>query len=126
MNRALLAELQHRRCYPSVTILLPTRPGSVLTAEDRDHARRLLEATDLRLSGDVTEDIRTVVVQQLEALIEQRSIQPAAQALALCASRSSPPRCRSAVRWRRGSWWTTRSPPVISSPTSTARPCTGW
>ncbi|MGD9749550.1 MAG: hypothetical protein AB7W59_00990 [Acidimicrobiia bacterium] len=86
MNRALLAELQHRRCYPSVTILLPTRPGSVLTAEDRDHARRLLEATDLRLSGDVTEDIRTVVVQQLEALIEQRSIQPAAQALALCAS----------------------------------------
>lgn len=86
MNRALLADLQQRRAYPSVTILLPTTPGPTLTAEDRQRALRLVEHAGNRLTGDTSDEVREAVVRSLTDLIEAQVGQRATVALAVCAS----------------------------------------
>lgn len=86
MNRALLAELQQRRCYPSVTLLLPTSPGPAMTAEDRQQALRLIEQADRRLNGDAADDVRHAVVQALTDLVERQAHRPTSDGLAVCAS----------------------------------------
>ena len=46
MNQATLADLQRRNSYPSITVLLNTTPGSILTADERSTAQRLIEQSE--------------------------------------------------------------------------------
>lgn len=86
MNRALLSELQQRRCYPSVTILMPTSPGRTMSADDRLRALRLVEQADARLVGDAPDATRQAIIDGLTALVDVQAARPATAALALCAS----------------------------------------
>jgi hypothetical protein len=86
MNRALLADLQQRRGYPCVTVLLTTHPGAALADGDELTARRLLVEADRRLTGDVADAERMRVVGALEDLLVERRDQPVSAALGLFAS----------------------------------------
>lgn len=86
MNRALLAELQRRRVYPSVTLLMNTTPGALLNAAETATARRMAEGASRRLIGDVAEDVRAILFEQLVELIDEQTTEPSAHALALCVS----------------------------------------
>lgn len=86
MNRALLADLQGRRAYPSITLLLNTTPGSRLQPEEIATASRLVEHAARRLDGDAPSDLRTALVERLLQLIDEAREEPSARALALCVS----------------------------------------
>jgi hypothetical protein len=86
MNRALLAELQGQRCYPSVTLLLNTTPGSPLTPAETDAAMRLIAQMDDRLEGDVSDALRRHLRERIVDLLHAESGQPASHALALFVS----------------------------------------
>ena len=53
----LLAELQRQSAYPSVTLLLNTSPGSVLSTAERTRAGQLLDTAAARLRGDVDDGV---------------------------------------------------------------------
>jgi Bacterial archaeo-eukaryotic release factor family 3 len=86
MNRALLTELQQRKAYPSITLLLNTTPGPSLSATERAAALRLAEHADRRLDGDVADDVRADLAARVTELIQDQSNTPSAHALAICVS----------------------------------------
>lgn len=86
MNRALLDELQRRRAYPSVTVLLNTTAATPLTAAEFDVAARLIAQVDERLTGDVGDDVRAEMLARLEALLGEQAALPSSHALALFVS----------------------------------------
>jgi hypothetical protein len=86
MNRALLAELQQRKAYPSITLLLNTTPGPSLSPGERAAALRLAEHADRRLDGDVADEVRADLAARVTELIHDQSSAPSAQALAICVS----------------------------------------
>jgi hypothetical protein len=98
MNRALLAELQHQRIYPSITVLLNTTPGSPFDQLEQAKARRLAERADERLRTDVPDDVRAMLVARLNELIDEQIPRRTAMALALCVS----PEYAAAVQLGRG------------------------
>jgi hypothetical protein len=86
MNSALLAELQRQSAYPSVTVLLNTSPGSVLSTAERVRAGQLLDTAAARLRGDVDDDVAADIMDQLRGLLDEQSGLAAGTALALCVS----------------------------------------
>ena len=94
MHRAVLNDLQLRRCYPSVTLLLATTSGTPLSASQRDTAARLVDEVDRRLTGDVDTSMREAVVAELAALVADCADEPATHALAVFVS----PEHRAVVR----------------------------
>lgn len=94
MNRALLSDLQRRRCYPSLTLLLNTAPGVGLDADDHVRATHLIEVLDRRLGGDVPDETRQRLIARLTTLLTEQTTVPASHALALFVS----PELSTAVR----------------------------
>jgi hypothetical protein len=86
MNSALLAELQRQSAYPSVTVLLNTLPGSVLTTAERARAGQLIDTAAERLRGDVADGVATGIVARLRELLDEQSALAAGSALAICVS----------------------------------------
>jgi Bacterial archaeo-eukaryotic release factor family 3 len=86
MNRALLADLQHRRIYPSVTVLANTSVGAELSELDEARLAKLIADADRRLRGDVADTVREEVIGALVELVAERRLAPTARAVALCAS----------------------------------------
>lgn len=86
MNRALLAELQRRSAYPSVTLLLPTAPADPMRDADVRRLESLIGDAARRLDGDVDSAVAEAVVARLRSLVEEAALQPATRAVALCAS----------------------------------------
>ena len=65
MNRTLLQDLQHRTAYPSVTLILTTKPGSSMHPDDLTALLHLADLADRRLDGDVADEIRHDVMKEL-------------------------------------------------------------
>ena len=86
MNRALLADLQLQRCYPSVTLLMNTTPRMVLSSSEVATARRLAQHARLRLDGDASDETKAALCDRLDELIDEQTAELSAQALALFAS----------------------------------------
>ena len=86
MNRAILAELQRQRCYPSISVLVNTTPAVGLSPSEFDTAMRLVGQVDDRLEGDVSDRLRAHLIERLRALIEEQFGEPSAHALALFVS----------------------------------------
>lgn len=86
MNRALLAEIQHQRGYPCVTLLAPTTPGLTMHTDDLDTTVGLIAEADRRLRGEVADDIRSAVVASLQQQLHRAAGEPATRAIAVCAS----------------------------------------
>ncbi len=86
MNRATLTDLQRQRCYPSITVLINTTPGTPLTPTEIDTAARLTCQTDDRLDGDVSDTLRRALITRLTDLITEQAGQPSTLALALFVS----------------------------------------
>lgn len=86
MNRATLNELQRHRCYPSITLLLNTTPGSALTASELDTASRLTAQADDRLDDDISDTLRHDLIGRLKALLSDHAGQPSTRALAVFVS----------------------------------------
>ena len=88
MNRALLTELQRQTAYPSVTLLLNTKPGSSTSSDDKVALAGLADRADRRLVGDVPDDTRLAVIDSLRELIESSASEPATRSVAVFASPS--------------------------------------
>lgn len=89
MNRALLAELQQQRTYPSITILANTTPQRGFDPEQRTALRHLIDRAAMRLDGDVDRDLAGRLVAQLRSLAEQAeqaASEESSRAVALCVS----------------------------------------
>lgn len=87
MNRATLDDLQGRRSYPSITLLLNTTPGSPLTPLQRDTALRLIDVVDGRLRDDrPTEFERKQLIRALVSLVDEHAGERSTHALALFVS----------------------------------------
>ena len=86
MNRALLAQLQRMRAYPSVTILVNTTPNLALSDKEHKTVRTFIDAANRRLLDDVPTFLRKRVVTRLESLHAEIVDEPATQAMALCVS----------------------------------------
>lgn len=87
MNRSLLNQLQQLRSYPSVTILMNTTRGSVLSGEELTNARKAVADVDRRLTGEIDDVVLGNLVDRLNRLLDQRSRTRSGRALALCVSR---------------------------------------
>jgi hypothetical protein len=81
VDRSLLADLQTRRAYPSVTVLVNTGGGGRVPVG----LDQLLDDVDRRLSGDVDDEQRQALGRQLAELADRAAVSPA-RAVALCAS----------------------------------------
>ena len=88
MNHALLTELQRQAAYPSVSLLLNTKPGSSTASADRVALTQLADDAARRLIGDVPEDTRRAVVDSLRELIESSAHEPTTRSVAVFASPS--------------------------------------
>lgn len=86
MNRSLLAELQHQHAYPSVSLLLTTKPGPSMAPSDLDALIGLADNADRRLEGDVPENTRRTVIESVRGLIASVAEQRATKAIAVFAS----------------------------------------
>jgi Bacterial archaeo-eukaryotic release factor family 3 len=86
MNRALLADLQSRRSYPSVTLLVNTTAGSTLSTSETSSILRLAADADRRLSDDVSTDVRLLIASKIRDLVDAQSTERAGQSLAVCVS----------------------------------------
>jgi hypothetical protein len=86
MNRATLAELQRQRCYPSITVLVNTTPGSALTPSELDTTTRLTAEADGRLDGDISDTLRHHLIDRLRTVITEQAGQPSTDALAVFVS----------------------------------------
>jgi hypothetical protein len=86
MNRALLDELQQRKAYPSITLLMNTTPGPSLSSGECAAALRLAEHADRRLVGDVADDVRADLADKVAELIHAEAGAPSSRALAICVS----------------------------------------
>ncbi|MEP1124864.1 MAG: hypothetical protein ABJH68_13355 [Ilumatobacter sp.] len=85
MNRTLLDHLQQMRSYPSITILMNTRPGSTFGNSDLARARELLTTARGRLDTLIDED-PTPLLDSVEQHVDQRVGQRSTHALAICVS----------------------------------------
>ena len=70
MNRALLAELQGQRCYPSVTVLINTTPGRAISGAEAARARELIDQAGTRMDGTTDDAIRKPLLEKLERLLD--------------------------------------------------------
>jgi hypothetical protein len=86
MNRALLRELQRQCVYPSVTLLMNTRTGASLDPADHDALLRLVHSADIRLDGDVPDEVRIDVVRRAVQLVNSIVDEPPSVAIAVCVS----------------------------------------
>lgn len=94
MNRLLLAELQRRQAYPSITVLITTTPGRPLGPAEHRTIEALLDEVGERLRGEVDPSLRTRLLDDLVRLVFESHRDPATASLALCVS----PEYRAAVR----------------------------
>ncbi|MFM7618132.1 MAG: hypothetical protein ACKO72_11835 [Actinomycetes bacterium] len=96
MNRLLLDELQRRRAYPSITLLINTIEGRPLGHEQHGAISRLLDEAGERLADDpeVGASERSELLDAIVSLITESRQDPATTALAICVS----PEYRAVVR----------------------------
>lgn len=86
MNRVLLRELQRQVAYPSVTLLMNTVPGQRLHPDDHDELIRMVHSADVRLDGDVPDEVRRDVIGRVVQLVNAIGDEPATVAIAVCVS----------------------------------------
>jgi hypothetical protein len=96
MNRLLLDELQRRRCYPSLTLLLNTVEGRPMGPSEHGTLSRLLDEAGDRLTVDPEVDpaLRNRLLDAVVMLIAECHAEPSTAAVALCVS----PEHRAVVR----------------------------
>ena len=96
MNRLLLDELQRRRAYPSVTLLLNTTEGRALGTVEHAAIERMLADLGERLAVDPDVDaaMRSRILDAVVELVVECHRDPATAAMALCVS----PDYRASVR----------------------------
>lgn len=85
MNRALLDHLQQLRSYPSITLLINTRPGRIFDSDDRARGGRLADTAAERLASLVDAD-SAALVHMIRQLISERVGKRSTHALAICVS----------------------------------------
>lgn len=85
MNRALLDQLQQMRSFPSITVLMNTKPGSTFGDSDQSRAERLVETASQRLD-ELIDDDPTPLLDKLRELINDRTEHRSTHALAICVS----------------------------------------
>lgn len=85
MNHATLRDLQARRGYPCVSVLINTTPGMVMSADDRQRAVSLLANAGQRLIGDADDAVRQELIDALTDELQERSVETATAALGLFA-----------------------------------------
>jgi hypothetical protein len=117
-SAALLAELQRQWAYPSVTVLLNTTPGSVLSTADGARAAQLLDSAAARLRGHVDNAIAAGIVDQSRRLLDEQSGLAAGTALALCVSPAFADAVKPAGRCARSTPPAPSRPPEHASPSS--------
>ena len=86
MNRLLLQDLQRRRSFPSVTVLLNARPGASLDPADVARLDRLVAQAAHRVAAEAPGPVGDEVVDQLRRLAVEQLDGPPPVAFALCAS----------------------------------------
>ncbi len=86
MNRFLLAQLQGPTVYPSITVLMNTTPGTVLSPTELATALRLVKHADDRLTGDVPDELRGALISTITRLVDDQTTERSARALAVCVS----------------------------------------
>lgn len=86
MNRTLLQDLQHRTAYPSVTLILTTKPGSSMHPDDLTALLHLADLADRRLDGDVADEIRHDVMKELLERVRESAAERATKGVAVCVS----------------------------------------
>jgi Bacterial archaeo-eukaryotic release factor family 3 len=86
MQRALLAELQAQRAYPSITILFNTPTGANPEPSHLATAMSFVHDADERLRSEVTDQIRKQMIDTLTELVRQQANIAAPHAIALFAS----------------------------------------
>lgn len=86
MNRLLLEDLQRRRAFPSVTVLVNTRPGAAVDPADLSRLDRLVAQAAQRVAAEAPGADGDLVVERLEHLVRTDLEGPPAAAFALCAS----------------------------------------
>lgn len=86
MNRALLADLQSRRAFPSITVLANTTPKAPLRGPERATLEQLVADADRRLGDLVSPELRRRLVDAARRLVEEYADEPAGRAIAICVS----------------------------------------
>ncbi len=86
MNRALLAELQSQRAYPSITLLFNTTSGAPFSPAQVANAAHLADQADRRLGGEIDDDLRKSLVETIVELLHDSATDNAGHALAVCVS----------------------------------------
>lgn len=86
MNRALLDEIQRQSGYPCVTLLHPTRPGTMMHPDDLAGLVHLRDVADRRLTGDVDSEVRLQVLSAVDRLLRGSAVERSTNAVALCVS----------------------------------------
>lgn len=85
MNRALLHQLQQMRSYPSITILLNTRPRSTFGTDDTARAQHLIAAARERLEI-LLDDDPAPLLDMIGVLLDQCVGTRMTHAMAICVS----------------------------------------
>lgn len=86
MNRLLLDDLQRRRCTPSITLLVNTRPGPRISAEDAARIDQFLAEAAARVGAEVDSTAGWEVMAGLRRLVREHLETPTPTAYAFCAS----------------------------------------
>ncbi len=89
MQRALLAELQAQRAYPSITILFNTSNGVNPEPAQLATAMGFVRDADYRLRDEVTDAVRIRMVETLTDLVKQQTNVAAPHAIAIFVSPNS-------------------------------------
>jgi len=85
-DRDLLADLQSRRAYPALSVLLTTRPGPMMASSDVIRLHQLGGAAERRLAAEPPSGAVDAVVAGWRALAVEVRRAPTAQGLALFVS----------------------------------------
>lgn len=86
MNRLLLEDLQRRRSFPSVTVLVNARPGATVDPSDLARLDRLVAHAASRVAAEAPGPDGAAVVEQLRRLVLEHQEGPPPAAFAFCAS----------------------------------------
>ena len=86
MNHSLLTELQRHDAYPSVSLLLTTKPDTSMAPIDLVALNGLANEAERRLEGDVPDGTRRAVMDTIRRLIDSAAKQAATKAVAVFAS----------------------------------------
>ena len=122
MNRLLLADLQRRRCVPSITLLVNTVPGPRVAAPDAARIEQFLAEAASRVDAEVDSTAGWEVMAGLRRLVREHLEVPTPTAYAFCASPEVVVAVRLGREVREVSSSMTRSRLVTSSPTSIEQP----